>query len=72
MPESPGMGVLTSCLAGSDLFTSSKILGLAAVLGVGVDGDAGSVKFKMGGRRITFPGLDFVWLSRGARNKNTT
>ena len=62
MPASPGMGVLTSCLAGSrgvDLFTSSKVLGLAAVLGVGVDGDAGSSKFKTGGRRISFPSLDF-------------
>lgn len=62
MPESPGMGVLTSCLVGSgglDLFTSSKVFRLAAVLGVGVDGDAGSSKFKMGGRRISFPSLDF-------------
>lgn len=57
------MGVLTSCLAGSggvDLFTSSKLLGLAAVLGVGVDGDGGSDKFKVGGRRISFPSLDFA------------
>jgi hypothetical protein len=67
MPESPGMGVLTSCLAGSrgvDLFTSS-------VLAVGVDGDSGSDKFKVGGRRITFPSLGFVWLSRSARNNTT-
>jgi hypothetical protein len=63
MPESPGMGVLASCLAGSrgvDLFTSSKLFGLAAVLGVGVDGDAGSDKFKMGGRKISFPSLVFA------------
>ena len=63
MPESPGIGVLTSCLAGSrgvDLFTSSKAIGLAAVLGVGVNGDGGSAKSKVGGRRISFPSLDFA------------
>jgi hypothetical protein len=38
----------------------AKIFGLAAVFGVGVDGDGGSSKFKRGGRRIGFPVLDFA------------
>ena len=60
---SPGILVLASCLAGSggaDLFTSSKILELVAVLGVGVNGDGGSAIFRLGGRRISFPSLDFA------------
>ena len=41
-------------------FMPAKIFGLAAVLGVGVEGDGGSSKFKRGGRMIGFPGLDFA------------
>jgi hypothetical protein len=66
MPESPGIEVLVklaSWLAesrGVGLFTSSKILGWAAVLGVGVVGDGGSAMFRLGGRKISFPNFDFV------------
>jgi hypothetical protein len=74
MPASPGMVVLASFLAGSrdvDLFASSEIFGLVAVLGVGVSGDGGSAMFRLGGRRISFPSLDFAGLSRSARNNTT-
>lgn len=65
MPESPGIGASEELASlaesrGVVLFTSSKILGLAAVLGVGVVGDVGSAMFRLGGRKISFPNFDFV------------